>query len=83
MLVKLGTSANANQSTPLAAPAMASYGAVLQDNQNQTAPMTLALDHNGTGIRLVFELGYYPANTTGFSFYTADWLYLNATGPSI
>ncbi|MDG6903019.1 MAG: DUF1616 domain-containing protein [Nitrososphaerota archaeon] len=81
--VKLGTSANANQSVPLAAPAVDSYGVVLLNDQNQTAPMTLSLDHNGTDVRLVFELWYYQANTSAFSFYTSDWLYLNVTGPSI
>ncbi|MCL5672816.1 MAG: DUF1616 domain-containing protein [Nitrososphaerota archaeon] len=82
VLTKLGTSANANQSVPLAAPVMTSYGMVLLNNRNVTEPITLSLDHNGTNVRLVFELWIYETNTTSFRFYTSDWLYLNVTGPS-
>ncbi|MDG7013079.1 MAG: DUF1616 domain-containing protein [Nitrososphaerota archaeon] len=82
VLTKLGTSANANQSVPLDAPAIATYGMVLMNNQNVTEPITLSLDHNGTNVRLVFELWIYETNTTSFHFYTSDWLYLNVTGPS-
>ncbi|MDG6898414.1 MAG: DUF1616 domain-containing protein [Nitrososphaerota archaeon] len=83
VLVKLGTRANANQSVPLQAPAMETYGLVLLNNQNVTTPVTLSLDHNGTNVRLVFELWYYQANTSSFAFYTSNWLYLNVTGPSL
>jgi uncharacterized membrane protein len=83
VLTKLGTRANANQSVPLAAPPIASYGMVLLNNQNVTEPITLSLGQNGTNVRLVFELWIYETNSSSFQFYTSNWLYLNVTGPSV
>jgi uncharacterized membrane protein len=84
VLVKLGTRANANGNTSLAAPPISSYGMVLRDNQTYLNPVTLSLNHNGTNVRLVFELWAFETNTTSFVYdHRSAWIYMNVTGPSM
>jgi uncharacterized membrane protein len=84
VLVKLGTRANADLNTSLPVPPIASYSMVLLDNQTYLEPVTLSLDHNGTDVRLVFELWVYATNSSSFVFDDrVNQLYLNVTGPSL
>ncbi|MDG6902849.1 MAG: extracellular solute-binding protein, partial [Nitrososphaerota archaeon] len=53
-------------------------------NQTYLEPITLSLDHNGTNVRLVFELWVFQTNTSSFAFDNRiNQLYLNVTGPSV
>lgn len=84
VLVKLGDRSNANTNISLGALPIASYGMVLRDNQTYLSPVTFSLNHNGTNVRLVFELWAYAANTTSFVYdHRSTWIYMNVTGPSI
>ena len=84
VLAKLGNRSNAGINGSLPAQPIASYSMVLLDNQTYLEPITLSLDHNGTNVRLVFELWVFQTNTSSFAFDNRiNQLYLNVTGPSI
>lgn len=84
VFAKLGTRGNANANTSLAALPISTYGMILRDNQTYLTPITLSLSHNGTNVRLVFELWVYATNSSSFVYdHRSTWLYLNVTGPSI
>ena len=84
VLVKLGDRSNANGNASLAAPPIATYGMVLRDNQTYLNPVTFSLSHNGTNVRLVFELWAFQSITTSFAYdLRSTWIYMNVTGPSI
>ena len=84
VLVKQGDRSNANGNSSLSAPPMASYGMVLRDNQPYLDPVTFSLGHNGTNVRLVFELWAFETNSSSFVYdLRSTWIYVNVTGPSI
>lgn len=80
--VKLG-----NQSTVISnvtsaqAPLIYSYSYVLDDNQNATFPINLAINQTGINERIIFELWSYNETALDFS-YTGLWnqLWVNVTG---
>ena len=84
VLVKLGNQSNASINASLPVQPIASYSMVLLDNQTYLEPITLSLNHNGTNVRLVFELWVFETNSSSFAFDNrVNQLYLNVTGPSI
>ena len=84
VLVKLGDRSNANGNASLAAPSIASYSMILRDNQTYLSPVTLSLGHNGTNVRLVFELWAFQTNTTSFVYdLRTTRIYMIVTGPSL
>ncbi|MDE1858866.1 MAG: DUF1616 domain-containing protein [Thaumarchaeota archaeon] len=84
VLAKLGNRSNAGINASLPVQPIASYSMLLLDNQTYLAPITLSLKHNGTDVRLVFELWVFQTNTSSFAFDNKiNQLYLNVTGPSI
>ncbi|MDG6982726.1 MAG: DUF1616 domain-containing protein [Nitrososphaerota archaeon] len=84
VLVKLGNQSNANINASLSAQPIASYSMVLLDNQTYLEPITLSLNHNGTNVRVVFELWVFETNSSTFAFDNRiNQIYLNVTGPSI
>ncbi|MDE1854264.1 MAG: DUF1616 domain-containing protein [Thaumarchaeota archaeon] len=85
VLAKVGDRASViNENVSLAAPPVATYSTILRDNQTYLNQITLSLNHNGTNVRLVFELWVYRTNTTSFAYdHRFVQLWLNVTGPSI
>lgn len=84
VLVKLGNQSTiVSNSTSAAAPVIASYYAVLDENQSTTFPMQLSLGQSGLHERLIFELwSYHHSSSSGWaSVYTGDWdqIWLNVT----
>ena len=81
MLIKLG-----NQTTPVsnatsaAAPVIASYSRVLDNNQSWTFPINLSINETGTNLKIIFELWSYNVTSSTFD-YTGLWnqLYVNVT----
>jgi len=85
VLAKLGSKSSViNENISLSAPPVATYRMILRDNQTYLQPITLSINHNGTNVRLVFELWVYQTSTTSF-VYDHRWnqIFLNVTGPSI
>ena len=84
VLVKLGNRSNANINASLSVQPITSYSMILLDNQTYLQPITLSLNHNGTNVRLVFELWVFETNSSTFAFDNRiNQIFLNVTGPSI
>ncbi len=84
VLVKVGArSSVVNENVSLVATPIASYSTILRDNQTYLNPVTLSLNHNGTNLRLVFELWVYQMSAANFVYdHRLNQLFLNVTGPS-
>lgn len=82
--VKIGNQSNADINASLPVSPIETYSMVLLDNQTYLEPITLSLNHNGTNVRLVFELWVFQTNSSSFAFDNrVNDLYLNVTGPSV
>lgn len=82
VVAKLGDRSSViNENVSLASPPIASYGTVLLNNQTYLSPITLSLDHNGTNVRLVFELWVYQPNSSSFVYdHRFTQLWMNISG---
>ncbi|MCX8204976.1 MAG: DUF1616 domain-containing protein [Candidatus Nezhaarchaeota archaeon] len=81
--VKLGDRASfINGTVPMEAPTLAKYERVLVHNQTVIYPVELAIDREGRGLRLVFELWAYDEQAGQFKYH-GRWnqLWINATAP--
>ncbi len=81
VLVKLGNNDTiVSNTTSASAPVLARYSSVLNYGENITFPMNLSINHNGTNLRLIFELWMFNTTTSAFA-YTGNWgqLWMNVT----
>ncbi len=85
VLAKLGDRSSViNENVSLASAPIAAYGMILRNNQTYLNPITLSIPHNGTNVRLVFELWVYQPGTSGFAYdHRFNQIWFNVTGPSL
>jgi uncharacterized membrane protein len=81
LLIKLGNqTTQISNTTSAAAPVIAIYSQILDNNQNWTFPIDLSINRTGTNLKLIFELWSYNMTSSIYD-YTGLWnqLYVNVT----
>jgi uncharacterized membrane protein len=85
VLAKLGDSNSIiTESTPLNAPAIASWDCIIQNERNSTLPIKISMDKTGLNQCIVFELYIFNPDTQNF-VYHQRWvqLWLDVTSPLV
>ena len=83
VLVKLGDSSTpVNETRPMQVPIMAKFERVLLNGENWTRPLTLSIDEEGVGQRVVLELWTYDGSVNDVN-YSGQWnqIWINVTQP--